>query len=118
MNTGHDGLRPFAPRLEEVAHLVAEDQQDDADAERPAPDQRVAAERDEDERELREEAELRDQRRAATTIGAVILPTEAAPVGAARLDRLVVALGELGPPSPTVVLLRQEPRPIHSSPPS
>ena len=60
MKTGHCGPQPLAPRLEEVPHLVAEDQHDDADAERPAPDQRVAAERDEDERELREEAELRE----------------------------------------------------------
>jgi hypothetical protein len=45
-----------------VAHLVDEDQQDEPDRELPAPDQRVAADGDEDRGELRErEAELRDQ---------------------------------------------------------
>ncbi len=48
-------------RLEEVAHLVDEDQQHEPDREPPAPDQGVAAEGDEDERELRERAELRDE---------------------------------------------------------
>ena len=54
MNTGHYGLQPFALRLEVVAHLVQEDQQHDPERELPAPDQRVAAEGDEDAAELRE----------------------------------------------------------------
>ena len=59
MNTGHDGFSRSAGRLEEVAHLVREEQEDDAERELPAPDQRVAAERDEERRELGERAELR-----------------------------------------------------------
>ena len=54
-------------------------------------------------------------------IGAVILRSEPAPVGAARLHRLVVALGErVHLTSCTSLALErpQEPRPIHSSPPS
>src|SRR5207248_7132081 len=44
------------------AELVHEDQQHEADPELPAPDQRVAADGDEDRRELRErEAELDDE---------------------------------------------------------
>ena len=45
-------------RLDVVPELVDEDQEDEADGERPAPDQRVAADRDEDARDRRE-TELR-----------------------------------------------------------
>src|SRR5262245_12149742 len=88
-------VEPAPPRLDEVPKLVDEDQQHEADAELPAPEQRVAADRDEDRRELREgEAELEDQpdqdgdRRPE-------LACERAP-GRLRVDRAVLALGKLG----------------------
>src|SRR5258708_30815490 len=77
-------VQTLARGLEVVAHLVQEDQDDDTESELPAPDQRVAAEGDEDRRELDQEPELRresseeDDRRED-------LPREAAPVAAARL---------------------------------
>src|SRR5207244_4669957 len=101
-------VEPFAGRFEVVTELVHEDEHDHAEREAPAPDQRVTAEGHEDRGELRQRAELQrepeqeDERRRQ-------LAEEAAPVRAARLDRLVVALHPR---------LHQEPRPIHSSPPS
>ncbi len=88
---GPGRVEALAPSLEPVTHLVEEEQEDDAEPEAPAPDQRIAAERDEDEPELREGAELHEQ------------PEEddercgepakhPAPVGAARLDGLVLAV--------------------------
>ena len=62
MKTGQRGVEPAPARLDEVAELVHEDQEHEADRELPAPEQRIAADRDEDRRELRErEAELDDQ---------------------------------------------------------
>ena len=59
MKTGSCGSSPCALRLDVVAELVDEDQQDDADAEPPAPDERVAADGEEDPEELEgEDAEL------------------------------------------------------------
>ena len=56
-------IEPLALRLEVVAELVDEDQEHEADRERPPPDQRVPADRDEDPEELQDdEAELRDRR--------------------------------------------------------
>src|SRR6476469_664561 len=102
-------VQPLALRLDEVAHLVQEDQQDEAGRELPAEEERIGGERnedarelDEDERTLPEQDPYRDDR-----------PDDAfealLPVRAARLDRLVVALP---------VLVAHEPLPIHSSPPS
>ena len=55
-------VEPLPLGLDEVAELVDEDQRDEADAELPAPDQRVRADRDEQAEELEdEEAELDDQ---------------------------------------------------------
>ena len=55
------GIEPGAPRLDVVAELVGEDQQDEADARTPAPDQRVAADGEEHAEELQDEhAELED----------------------------------------------------------
>ena len=52
-------IEPEPLRLDVVAELVDEDEQDDADAELPAPDQRIAADREEDPEELEDErAEL------------------------------------------------------------
>ena len=110
-------VQPLALRLEEVAHLVEQDQHDEADRELPAPDQRVAADRDEDrreldedERELRECEHRRDDRREE-------LLQAPAPVGAARLDRVVAAVVEIGIVG-AGIHVGHEPRPIHSSPPS
>src|SRR5262245_8158604 len=78
-------LEPFAARLEEVPHLVNDDQHDHSEGELPPPDQCIAAERDEDRPELGERAELdedpedRDERRRE-------LLEHPAPVGAARLN--------------------------------
>ena len=52
-------VEPRPLRLDVVAELVDEDEQDDADRELPAPDERVAADREEDPEELEHEgAEL------------------------------------------------------------
>src|SRR5439155_450793 len=84
-------LHALQPRLHVVTHLVDEDQRDEADGEAPPPDQRVAADGDEDRCELEEdEAEL-DQHAGDGGDRRPDSPREAAPVGAARLDRLVVA---------------------------
>ena len=55
-------VQTLAPRLDVVAQLVHEDQEHEADREPPAPEERVAADRDEDAEELQAgEAELDDQ---------------------------------------------------------
>ena len=64
-------VEALAPRLDEVAHLVEEDQHDDAEREPPAPDQRVAAEGDEDRAELRQRPSFASRPRSAR-IGAQI----------------------------------------------
>ena len=93
MNTGQEGSKPFALGLDEVPHLVQEDQHNDAKGEFPAPDQRVAAEGHEDRRELRKRPELREQADQEDEWRRD-LADEAAPVHASRMDRLVVALRE------------------------
>src|SRR5262249_31987539 len=89
-------VEPLALRLEPVAHLVEEEQQDDAEPEPPAPDERIAAERDEHGAELGERPQLGQQAEEhQDRCGNA--PPETAPVGATRPDRVVVALGELVP---------------------
>ena len=52
-------MQALPARLEVMTELVDEDEQDEADREAPAPDQRVGADREEDPEELeRERAEL------------------------------------------------------------
>ncbi len=90
---GADG-QALPLRLEPVTHLVDEDQPDEPDRERDAPVPEVGAERDEEaEQELELEdadAELRDER-ADRGERRPDLAADLPPVGAARLDRLVVA---------------------------
>ena len=61
MNIGALGLDALAAQLDHVAHLVDEQQRDEADRERPAPDQRVGGDRDEHRARGRQELELRQQ---------------------------------------------------------
>ena len=62
MKTGSDGCKPCRLRLDVVTELVHEDQEHEPGREAPAPDQRVAADRDEDPEELdRERAELEQE---------------------------------------------------------
>src|SRR5207253_3079856 len=94
-------------RLDRMAHLVQEDQQDDPDAELPAPDQRVRGDGDEEAEELQEdEAELDcepgDRGDWRPDPVEELLPVDAA----AGLDR------------PVVAVVGHDPLPIHSSPPS
>ena len=94
---------PF--RLDVVAELVREDQEHDADRERPTPDQRVAADREEDPEELEDEgAELeqdpaeQDERRQELAeqraARAVMLARQR--VGLRRRDGFVVAVIAFG----------------------
>jgi hypothetical protein len=104
MNVGHEARSPC--RRDEMAHLVDEDQRDEADAEAPAPEERVAADRDEDRGELEpDEAELR-QEEDGRDHGAEQLLQEVAEGGepAARLDRLVVAVLRVLLHRPTVAV--------------
>src|SRR5437667_54030 len=56
---GQRGMEPLPAGFEVMPHLVDEDQKDEPDRELPAPDQRIAADSDEDRGELREgDAEL------------------------------------------------------------
>src|SRR4051794_8419657 len=85
-------MQSLSPCLEEMAELVHEDQQHEADCELPAPDQGVAPDGDEDAEELDGgEAELGDQedRRADRCPDP---PKQPAPVGAPRMDRVVLTL--------------------------
>src|SRR6266511_610674 len=99
-------------RLEHVAHLVDEEEHDEADPEPPAADPDVDGRRDEHrEQELRLEengAELDEQRADCRERRPDLLQQ----VANARpgLNRLVVAFGEL--------VLVHDPLPIHSSPPA
>ena len=81
-------------RLEPVPHLVDEDQPDEPDRERKTAVPEVGAERDEEaEQELELEdpdAELRDEGPDGGE-GGPDLAADLPPVGAARLDRLVLA---------------------------
>src|SRR5581483_1365338 len=112
-------VQSLPSRLQVVAHLVHEDEEDEADAELPTPDERIAADGDEDRGELREgEAELEHQpehdpeRRPDP-------PGKPAPVEALRVERLVVAQLARGFHARTVAARAgQDPRPIHSSPSS
>jgi hypothetical protein len=90
MNGMKRGIETLPLRLDVVAELVNEDQRDEPDPERPAPDQRVGGDRDEQAEELeREHAELHREpdhgqdRRPQ-------LPEQALPARF-RVDRLVVA---------------------------
>ncbi len=100
-------MEALAPRLEPVPHLVDEDQQDDTEPEAPAPDQRVAAECDEDEPELGERAELYEEPEQDDEGGAEPAKRRA-PVGAARLDRLVLAVAVRLHPSEVVPARRAD----------
>ena len=93
--TGQAALKPRRRASTKWPSSWTKISSDEPDPEPPAPDQRVAADRDEDRRELRErEAELDDQpdhdgdRRPD-------LARERAP-GRLRVDRPVVALGISG----------------------
>ena len=98
-------VQPLPPRLDVVPELVHEDEEDEADAEAPAPDERVAADRDEDAEELE---------------GAGDLEQHAADDEERRQD---AADGPAAPRRrPAGLLLRElgahDPCPIHSSPPT
>ena len=86
--------QPLALRLQPVTHLVDEDQADQADGEPDPAEPEVGAERDEQpeqELELQDaDAELRDQRPERRE-RRPDLSAELSPVGALRLNRLVVA---------------------------
>src|SRR5436190_11448750 len=81
-------------RLEPVAHLVHKDQPDQPDAEPEPAEPDIGAKRDE---QAEKELELEDpnpelgEESADRREGRPDLATELAPVGAARLDRLVAA---------------------------
>jgi hypothetical protein len=117
------GVEPQPAGLHEVSELVHQNEQDEADCKTPAPEQRVAADGDEDRGQLEDaEAELGDEadqdkdrcEKAAK---------EGAPIRA-RMDRLVVSqLAGCRLHAPTVARPAaspglQDPLPIHSSPPS
>ena len=77
MKTGSCGSRPCTLRLDVVAELVHEDQQHEPDREPPAPDQRVAADREEDPEELeREHPELEERARGDARASAAIRPRQ------------------------------------------
>ena len=61
MNIGADTGRPCRFASSDVAQLVDEEQQDEADRELPAPEERVGADRDEHRGGDREELELEDR---------------------------------------------------------
>src|SRR4029077_16182356 len=87
---GDRDVEPLPLRLDEMTELVDEDQRHEADAELPAPDQRVRADRDEQAEELEdEEAELDDQADDHHD-RPPDLPGHALPARL-RVDRLVVA---------------------------
>src|SRR5438132_8165 len=124
-------LEPLQLGRHEVAHLVDQDQQHEADAELPAPDQRIRADGDEDPEELEDdEAEL-DREPDQGGDRRPDPPHDPAPVVPVRMDRLVVAprLAHRGEQrallldrqvleAPLDVVLAHDPCPIHSSPPS
>src|SRR5215210_4027489 len=58
---GRTDVEPLPPRLEIVAELVHEEQEDEADGELPAPEERVRGDRDEHRRRRREDLELEDR---------------------------------------------------------
>ena len=61
MNIGALALMPLAPERDHVAHLMDEQQGDEAGGERPSPQQRVGGERDEDRAGRGEQLELGEQ---------------------------------------------------------
>src|SRR3954470_5542994 len=83
-------LEPLPLALEEVAELVDQDHRDEADAELPAPDERVGGDRDEETEELeREEAELDREAHGRRERSPQL--AEQAPPARLGVDRLVVA---------------------------
>ena len=89
-------VQPEPPRLDVVAELVDQDQQHEAGGELPAPDQRIAADRHEDGRELRSRESVLGAR-AEDHHDRAEQPSERLPPVRARMDRVVVArdLGRL-----------------------
>jgi hypothetical protein len=58
---GRRGRHALAAELEDVAELVHEEKQDEADREAPAPDPRIGRDGDEHRRRGREDLELEDR---------------------------------------------------------
>ena len=63
------GLDALAAQRDDVAHLVDEEQHDEADGELPAPDQRVGGDRDEHRARGREDLELGQQQQDRLELG-------------------------------------------------
>ena len=103
MKTGKLRVEPLPARLDVVPELVHEDEQDEADAEAPAPDQRVAADGDEDAEELERAGDLQQHRAGDEDRREEPRPARGAAAAPRRL------LGKLA---------AHEPCPIHSSPPT
>ena len=95
MKTGHEALKPRRRASKKCPSSWTKISSDEPDRELPAPEQRVAADRDEDRRELGDANPNLMIRPTATTIGAQILRAQRPP-GRLRVDRPVVALGDLG----------------------
>ncbi len=106
----------LAPGLDVVADLVHEDEQDEAHAERPAPDESVGGDRDEDAEELQRARELDEQgandehrREQPPPRGRAV---ERRPFELGRLRLELACLPQL------VRGVLHDPCPIHSSPPT
>ena len=99
-------VQPLPARLDVVPELVHEDEEDEPDAEAPAPDQGVAADRDEDAEELQRAGDLQQHRTGDEDRG-----EQASPALTRRPRRLLLREPVRRPGA-------HEPCPIHSSPPT
>ena len=108
---GNLRVEPLPLRLDVVPELVDEDEEDESEPERPAPDERVAADRNEDAEELERAGDLEEHAADDEQRG-----EDATDQPAASPRRVVgLLLGELGAHDAGSA---HDPCPIHSSPPT
>ena len=95
------GLDALAAQLDHVAHLVDEQQHDEADRELPAPDQAVGGDRDEHRPRRRQDLQLRQQQQDDLDLGRELRDQQRErrdPAAGALLPRLrLAAEGVAGP---------------------